>query len=136
MADSVDPQVRLQNIALETQELLQQRSMAWTETSNRATMLMTVVGASVFALALVGNAVRFDQSFLMFAAVVLAVVLLVGLTTLGRIGELDVSIGSGSRGSTGCVMRGSSWTRASTDTSSVVPTTTLRRFSKRMRPNR
>ena len=89
-AAEVDPQVRLQNIALETQELLAERSMAWSETTNRATMLMTIVGASVFALALVGNATHFDDSFLMFALVVLPVVLVVGLSTLGRIGELDL----------------------------------------------
>jgi hypothetical protein len=89
MADSVDPQVRFQNIALETQELLQQRSMAWTETTNRAAMLMTLVGAGLVALALLGDAVAFDRTFLIVALVVLLFVLMTGLSTFIRIGALD-----------------------------------------------
>lgn len=89
MDQSVDPQLRLQNIALEAQELLQQRSMAWIETTNRVTMFMTVVGATVFALALVGNAVDFDTSFLLFAAVGIGIALAIGIFTFGRLGELD-----------------------------------------------
>ena len=89
MADSVDPQVRLQNIALETQELLQQRNMAWTETTNRASMLMTLVGAGLVALALLGNVVGVDRDFLIVALVVLLFVLITGLSTFVRIGALD-----------------------------------------------
>lgn len=86
----VDPHIRLQNIALETQELLAERSMAWSEATNRAAMLMAVVGAAVLALVLVGTATHFDLGFLMFALLVLPVVLLTGISTLGRIGELDI----------------------------------------------
>jgi hypothetical protein len=74
---------------LETQELLAQRQMSWTEATNRASMLITVVGATVFALALVGNATQFDKSFLMFAVIVLPIILVIGLSSLGRINELD-----------------------------------------------
>jgi hypothetical protein len=89
VSELVDPQVRLQNIALETQELLAQRAMGWSETTNRAMMLMTVVGAVVVGLALVGQASAFDRSFLLFAVLVLPVVLVIGASTLGRINELD-----------------------------------------------
>jgi len=46
----VDPQIRLQNIALEHAELLSRRSMSWAEATNRTTMFMTVVGAAVVGL--------------------------------------------------------------------------------------
>jgi hypothetical protein len=86
----VDPQIRLQNISLETQELLQQRSMSWTETTNRASSFMTIVGASVFGLALVGNATDFSRDFLVVVLLVLPVLLFVGASSLGRMGELDL----------------------------------------------
>ena len=49
-------------------ELHAQRQMAWTESTNRASMFMTIVGAAVFGLALVGNATRFDTTFLLLVA--------------------------------------------------------------------
>lgn len=89
MADQVDPRIRLQNIALEAAELQAQRQMSWTETTNRASMFMTIVGASVFGLALVGNATSFGREFLVVALLVLPVLLFVGVSSLGRMGELD-----------------------------------------------
>src|SRR5688500_13803275 len=89
MTKSVDPQVRLQNIALEAAELQAQRGMSWTETTNRASMFMTIVGASVFGLALVGNATDFGRVFLIVALLVLPVLLFVGISSLIRMGELD-----------------------------------------------
>ena len=89
MGDSVDPQIRLQNIALETAELQAQRQMSWTEVTNRASYFMTIVGASVFGLALIGNATDFGYEFLIVALLVLPVLLFVGISSLGRMGELD-----------------------------------------------
>jgi predicted Co/Zn/Cd cation transporter (cation efflux family) len=85
----VDPHIRLQNIALETSELQAQRQMSWTEATNRASMFMTVVGATVFGLALVGNATSFDRSFLLLSLLVLLVLLFVGISSLARLTELD-----------------------------------------------
>jgi hypothetical protein len=89
MADGVDPGIRLQNIALEAAELQAQRQMSWTETTNRASMFMTIVGASVFGLALVGNATSFSRDFLLVVLLVLPVLLFVGVSSMGRMGELD-----------------------------------------------
>ncbi len=89
MTDSVDPQIRLQNIALEAAELQALRQMSWTETTNRVSMFMTIVGASVFGLALVLDATSFGREFLVVALLVLPVLLFVGISSLGRMGELD-----------------------------------------------
>ena len=87
VADSTDAQLRLQNIALEHAELVARRSMSWAEATNRATMFMTVVGAAVVGLALFAQ-VR-EDSLPLLALVILSVVLVIGLTTFLRIGQLD-----------------------------------------------
>jgi hypothetical protein len=43
----VDPSIRIQNIAIEAAELQARRQMCWSEIANRATMFMTIVGATV-----------------------------------------------------------------------------------------
>ena len=85
----VDPQVRLQNIAIEAAELQARRQMCWSEASNRGSMFMTVVGATVFGLALLGNATQFGRSFLLLTLLILPVLIFTGVSSLARMGELD-----------------------------------------------
>ena len=62
--------------------------MTWGEATNRTTMFMTVVGAAVVALALIAQATAAsDLPF--YALLVLPVVLIIGLSSLARIGALD-----------------------------------------------
>jgi len=89
MATSVDPQLRLQNIALEHAELVARRSMNWSETANRTTMFMSVLGAAVVGLALFAQ-VSGVEGVRLLALVILAVVLVVGITTAVRLSQLDV----------------------------------------------
>jgi hypothetical protein len=89
MADSVDPQVRLQSIALEHAELIARRQMSWSESTNRAAMFMTVLGAAVVGLALIAQTLPVrDVAFV--ALLVFSIVLLIGLTSWGRIAALDL----------------------------------------------
>jgi hypothetical protein len=59
--------------------------MTWNEIFSRASMFITVLSASVVALALVAQATAFGAAFHLFALLVLPVVLLVGLATIFRL---------------------------------------------------
>jgi hypothetical protein len=85
----VDPHIRLQNIALEHAELIARRSMSWSESTNRTTMFLTVVGAAVVGLALFAQASGPDGGLALLALLILSVVLLIGLTTFARLTQLD-----------------------------------------------
>jgi hypothetical protein len=85
----VDPSVRIQNIAIEAAELQARRQMCWSEIANRATMFMTIVGATVFGLALIGNATDFDSTFLLISLLILPVLVFAGVSSLARMGELE-----------------------------------------------
>ena len=85
----VDPNIRLQNIAIEAAELQARRQMCWSEIANRATMFMTIVGATVFGLALIGNATDFDNTFLLISLLILPVLVFAGISSLARMGELE-----------------------------------------------
>ena len=79
--------VRAQILATEHWSLLATRSMTWNEVFSRASMFITVLSASVVALALVAQINAFGPGFRLFALLVLPVVLLVGLATLVRLGD-------------------------------------------------
>jgi hypothetical protein len=84
----VDPHIRLQNIALEHAELMARRSMSWSESTNRTTMFLGVVGAAVVGLALLAQATGV-RDLALLGLLILSIVLLVGLTTLMRLVHLD-----------------------------------------------
>jgi hypothetical protein len=65
--------------------LLAARSLVYNEAFARTGMFLTFLSASLVALALVAQAMGFDRDFLLFAAVVLAFDLFIGLATLGRV---------------------------------------------------
>ncbi len=93
-SDSDDPDpppaldaLRIQILATEHWGLLATRSMAWNEMFTRAGMFVTVLSASIVSLALVAQAMGFDDRFLLFASLVLAVTLLLGISTLIRLSD-------------------------------------------------
>jgi len=88
-ADTVDPQIRLQNIALEHAELSARRSMCWGEATNRTTMFLTVVGAGVVGLALFAQTGAASNCLALLALLILSVVTVIGLTTFVRVTQLD-----------------------------------------------
>jgi hypothetical protein len=65
--------------------LLTQRSLVYNEAFSRAGMFLTFLSASMVALALVSQAMGFKGEFLLFATIVIAFDLFIGLATLGRI---------------------------------------------------
>jgi hypothetical protein len=76
---------KLQILSTEHWSLLASRSLAWTESFNRATMFLAVLSGAVVALALVAQASQFGSTFRMFALVLLPVVLFIGIATLIRL---------------------------------------------------
>lgn len=78
--------VRVQILATEHWSLLATRSMTWNEVFSRASMFITMLSATVVALALVAQATAFGQTFRYFALVALPIVLILGLTTISRLG--------------------------------------------------
>ena len=78
--------MRLQVLSTEHWSLLASRSLAWNESFSRAGMFLTTLSGSIVALALVAQASSFDESFRLFALVILPVVLFVGVGTVLRLG--------------------------------------------------
>jgi hypothetical protein len=76
---------RLQILATEHWSLLASRSLAWSESFNRATMFLATLSWAVVALALVAQASSFGRMFSIFALVILPVVLFIGVTTFIRL---------------------------------------------------
>jgi hypothetical protein len=83
----VPDSVRVQILATEHWSLLATRSMLWNEAFSRAGMFLTVLSASVVALALVAQASDFGRTFRLFALLMLPVVLLLGWATYMRLNE-------------------------------------------------
>ena len=77
--------VRVQILATEHWSLLARRNIAYSAIFSRTSILLTVVSASVVALALVAQATEFDEGFHVFALLVLPVALFIGVTTHIRI---------------------------------------------------
>jgi hypothetical protein len=80
--------VRIQILATEHWSLLAQRGMIWNETFSRATMFLTTLSAATVSLALVAQATNFGDDFSTFALLVLSLVLMVGIWTLVRLGNV------------------------------------------------
>jgi hypothetical protein len=79
--------LRVQILATEHWNLLMTRSMTWNEMFTRASMYLTVVSAATVALALMAQATDFNDTFRLFALLVLPVVLFIGLATHIRLGD-------------------------------------------------
>jgi hypothetical protein len=76
-------------LATEHWSLLSARSLIWTEALNRATVFLTVLSASIVALALVVNATGFGSQTTRLALVLLPVVLLLGIATYVRLVRIN-----------------------------------------------
>ena len=85
----LDPAIalRLQILSTEHWSLLGSRSLAWSESFNRAAMYLATVTGSIVALALVAQISEFGEGFRLFGLVILPVVLFIGVGTVLRIGE-------------------------------------------------
>jgi DMSO reductase anchor subunit len=82
----VSDAIRVQILATEHWSLLATRSMTWNEMFTRASMFLTVLSASVVALALVAQATDFGGWFSVFALLLLPIVLLLGVGAQVRLG--------------------------------------------------
>jgi hypothetical protein len=78
-----DPRV-LQILSAEHWGLLSARSLVYNEAFARAGMFLTFVSASLVALALASQAMAFDRTFLILAAILMAFDIVVGVATYGR----------------------------------------------------
>jgi hypothetical protein len=77
--------LRVQILSTEHWSLLATRSQTWNESFARAQMFLSVLSASVIALALVAQTSLFSAGFNAFSLVVLPVVLFLGLATYVRL---------------------------------------------------
>jgi hypothetical protein len=76
-------------LATEHWSLIATRSLIWNEALSRATVFLTVLSASIVALALLANATGFGSETTTFALVLLPVVLLLGITTHVRLIQIN-----------------------------------------------
>jgi hypothetical protein len=83
--ESEDGARRAQFLATEHWSLLATRSMSWNEAFARTSMFLSTLSAATVALALAGPAMAFGQGFALFALIVLAVTLFLGVATYIRL---------------------------------------------------
>jgi hypothetical protein len=83
--EGFSPSVRAQLLATEHWSLLASRSTTQNEVLVRIAIFLTLVSASIVALALVGQATDFDGRFDAFAIVLTSILLLVGALTMLRV---------------------------------------------------
>ena len=82
--------VRAQILATEHWSLLAARDVTYRAVFSRAAIFLTVVSATVVALALVARATEFGDGFTAFALLVLPVALFVGVATYIRLIEARI----------------------------------------------
>jgi hypothetical protein len=87
VAGSIDDPRALTILTTEHWSLLSARSLVYNEAFSRAGMFLTFLSASLVALALVAQGMGFTHEFLLLVAIILALDLLVGLATLGRVSD-------------------------------------------------
>jgi hypothetical protein len=76
-------------LATEHWSLLGTRSLIWNEAMSRTTVFLTVLSASIVALALLTDATGFGRRTTTVALVLLSVVFLLGLATYGRLVQIN-----------------------------------------------
>lgn len=81
--------VKAQVLATEHWSLLATRNLVWSESFNRATWYVTVLSASMVALALVANSTGFGDEFRVSAMVVLPLLVVIGAATVVRLAQLN-----------------------------------------------
>lgn len=83
--EELPPAVRAQLLATEHWGLLASRSTTQSEVLTRISMFLTFTSASVVSVALVGQATRFSDAFVMVAVIVLCIDVVMGLLTQVRV---------------------------------------------------
>jgi hypothetical protein len=86
----VDAGARLQILATEHWSLLATRSLTYTESFSRVGMFFSVLSGAVISLALIAQAGRFGQTFIVAAILLLSTVLFVGYATIGRLMAINL----------------------------------------------
>jgi hypothetical protein len=76
-------------LATEHWSLLGTRSLIWNEAMSRTAVFLTVLSASIVALALLADATGFGRGTTTVALVLLSVVFLLGLATYGRLVQIN-----------------------------------------------
>jgi hypothetical protein len=80
---------KLQILATEHWSLLATRSLTYTEALSRVTIFLTILSGAVIALALVAQVSHFGPAFIAIAIPLLAVVVFTGVSTIGRLMQLN-----------------------------------------------
>jgi hypothetical protein len=80
---------KLQILATEHWSLLATRSLTYTEALARVTIFLTILSGAVIALALVAQVSHFGPAFIAIAIPLLAVVVFTGVSTIGRLMQLN-----------------------------------------------
>src|SRR5437868_14409535 len=80
---------RLQILATEHWSLLATRSLTYTESLSRVTIFLTILSGAMIALALVAQVSRFWPAFIAIAIRLLSVVVFTGVSTIGRLMQLN-----------------------------------------------
>jgi hypothetical protein len=76
-------------VATEHWSLIAARSLIWNEALSRATVFLTVLSASIIALALLADATGFGSEATKLALVLLPVVFLLGIATYARLVQIN-----------------------------------------------
>ncbi len=77
-------------LATEHWSLLSARSLIWNEAQNRVTVFLTVLSASIVALALLADATGFGDETTTLALVLLPVVFLLGVAAYARLVQINI----------------------------------------------
>ncbi|MCI0583291.1 MAG: hypothetical protein L0227_10460 [Chloroflexi bacterium] len=83
------PARRASFLATEHWSLLATRAMSWNESFARTGMFLTSLSTATVSLALVGSATSFGHEFIVFALIVLAVTLFLGVATFVRLVQVN-----------------------------------------------
>ena len=89
ITELTDPRA-IQILSTEHWSLLSARSLAYNEAFTRGGMFLSFLSMSFVALALLSQAMTFGTQFLTVAAILMSFVLVIGLTTYGRINGANV----------------------------------------------
>ena len=80
---------KLQILATEHWSLLATRTLTYTESLSRVTIFLTIQSGAIIALALVAQVSHFGPAFIAIAIPLLSVVVFVGISTIGRLMQLN-----------------------------------------------
>jgi len=80
---------KLQILATEHWSLLATRTLTYNESLSRVTIFLSILSGAVIALALVAQVSRFGPAFIAIAIPLLSVVVVSGISTIGRLMQLN-----------------------------------------------